>query len=184
MRMNKKITDYSFPVPISENPYQLLLYRSLRDYDVELYPKKIFLYKDLVKFRGKIDIIHFHWLFNQTQSLKRLIKFLILLFEAKILGYGIVRNIHNIEHHEYKTICDWIERFFLAHLSNALIVHGESVRNDVEKIYRIRDKICVIPYGNYIEFYPNTIERNEARKRLCIDAGFICLSILWSHKAI
>ena len=170
MKMNKMITVSSFPAPIAENPYQLLLYRSLRDYDVELYSKEVFFYKDLVKFRKKIDIIHFHWLFNQTQSLKRLIKFLILLFEAKILGYCIVWTIHNIEHHEYKTKCDWIGRFFLAHLSNALIVHGESVRKDVEKIFRVKDKICVIPHGNYIGFYPNTIERNEARKRLCIDA--------------
>jgi len=167
--MNKKITVSSFPAPLAENPYQSLLYRHLRDYDVELYSKEMFFYKDLVKFRRKIDIIHFHWLPNQTQSLKRLIKFLILLFEAKILGYGIVWNIHNIEHHEYKTIWDWIGRFFLAHLSNAVIIHGESVRNDVEKIFRIRDKTCVIPHGNYIGYYPNTIERCEARKRLCID---------------
>lgn len=169
--MRRKIIVSSFPVPIKENPYQTLLYKSLRDYDVELYTKNIFSYKDLVKFRKKIDIIHFHWLFDQTDSLKRLIEFLVKLFEAKILGYGIVWTIHNIEHHEYKTKCDWIGRFFLAHLSNALIVHGESVRKDVEKIFRIRDKIWVIPHGNYIDFYPNTIERNEARKRLCIDEG-------------
>ena len=176
--MRRKIIVSSFPVPIKENPYQTLLYKSLRDYDVELYTKNIFSYKDLVKFRKKIDIIHFHWLFDQTDSLKRLIKFLVKLFEAKILRYRIVWTVHNIKHHESKTKGDWIARFFLAHLSSAIIVHGESVRSDIEKVFRIQDKIFVIPHGNYIGCYPNTIGRNESRMRLYIDEdSFVYLSL-------
>jgi beta-1,4-mannosyltransferase len=164
--MRRKITVSSFPLPIKENPYQALLYNSLKGYDVELYPDKIFYYTKLVKLRKKVDIIHFHWLLDQTHSIKRLLKFIARILEARILGYGIVWTAHNIKSHESRVIKDWTARFFLAHLSNAIITHGESIKNEIEKKFRVQDKVFVIPHGNYIDRYPNAVGRNESRKRL------------------
>lgn len=172
----EKIVVSSFPLPVPGNPYQTLLYEGLSGCGVELFPEKIFYFKRLVRMRGKVDVIHFHWLIDQTHSWKRFVKFAARLFEARILGYRIVWTAHNMKSHFEKTRGDFLARLLMARLSSAIIVHGESVKKEVEDRFGVRGKIHVIPHGNYIGWYPNTITQGEARRKLGIkEDGFVYL---------
>jgi glycosyltransferase involved in cell wall biosynthesis len=57
-------------------------------------------------------------------------------------------------------------RFF-----NRIITHSHFAKNEVKKVYNITDnsKIQIIPHGNYIKNYKNTVNQIEARNKLKID---------------
>lgn len=176
MDAKDSITVSSFPQPIPENPYQAQLYEHLGKIGVKSYPEKIFLFDELIRRRREVDIIHFHWLFDQVYTPRKLIKFLARLIEAKLLGYRIVWTVHNLKSHEEGTTGDWFARFILSRISSAIIVHGDYVRREVEARFKVTDKVHVIPHGNYIGVYPNTIEKDQARQRLGIpDNDFVYL---------
>lgn len=167
--MKTKIIVNSVPELVKENPYQNLLFRNLADLGIGFYSERVFSVGNLIKCRKEVDIIHFHWLFEQARTPWRLIKFLVKLIEARVLGYKIVWTVHNIRPHDYATVFDWIARFCLAHISEAIITHGRYSKDEVEAKFRIRNKIFIIPHANYIGYYPNEKNREESRRRLNID---------------
>jgi glycosyltransferase involved in cell wall biosynthesis len=57
----------------------------------------------------------------------------------------------------------------LAALCNDLIVHSPAAKTAVAAgMHTAPCRISVVPHGNYINYYPNTIDRAAARKRLAI----------------
>jgi len=85
--MKKTITVASVPEPLNDNPYQDLLYRGLEDEGVRFCPERILFRKDLFRLRRDVDILHFHWLFDETKTLCGLIRFILKVSCARALGY-------------------------------------------------------------------------------------------------
>ncbi|MFH1722495.1 MAG: glycosyltransferase family 4 protein [Candidatus Altiarchaeota archaeon] len=184
--MKKKIVVSSFPAPIEENPYQKLLYESLKEFGVELLAENIFSLGKLWSKRKKVDIIHFHWIFFQVDTLVGFLKFMIKLIFAKLLGYRIIWTAHNIESHEQKLTDTW-GKYFLIHLSDAIITHGKDPSDILKSRFRVHEKIHVIPHGNYIGYYPNKVVRKEAREQLGIAEGefvYLYLGLIREYKGV
>jgi|GEM_PF-1330495 coenzyme F420 hydrogenase subunit beta len=151
---------------------------------IKLLGTDIYLYDDrqhlfpLYRFRKqkiKPDIVHLHWIhfyLLSTSRLKTIVKstlFLLDLAMARMLNIKIVWTIHNIVSHESKF--PNLELFFnnlVCLFCNQIIVLSPSVKTYVRKKYKLLEetKIQVIPIGNYIDYYKNTINRSDARAKL------------------
>lgn len=168
----------------AENPYQKLLSENLM---------KLGVHVGEVNSRNKSltgqipDILHLHWLDalfqfrvkNTFLSLLRLIKFLTKLFILRIRGVKIVWTAHNLKNHEkLYPLLDRICTTVVANLSHAIIAHSETAKREIiSMIHSIdKDKIFVVPHGNYISSYENKIDRLEAQKALDIpNSSFVFL---------
>ncbi|MEM3566643.1 MAG: glycosyltransferase [Candidatus Bathyarchaeia archaeon] len=95
----------------------------------------------------------------------------------KIAGRKTVITLHNIRPHE--RIYLFLEHiwFKLAlKLADGVIVHNHYSYNILTSVYGISKKVYVIPHGNFIDYYPNTMTPKEARRRLRIpDSSFVLL---------
>jgi glycosyltransferase involved in cell wall biosynthesis len=92
-----------------------------------------------------------------------------LLF-LRLLGINIVWTVHNIASHE----ADFrsMELFFarlIKKFCNKIIVHTTFARSEVIRAYGVKDSsITVIPHGNYINYYENKMNRENARNHFRI----------------
>ena len=159
----------------AKNPYQPALVGALGKLDVRVQgqPWRWLLLSQL---RG-MDVIHIHW--TSGPANERLWKFalgyplLALQFLwLRMQGRRIVWTVHNLESHEKRNpIRDHMVSWLLGRMANGVIVHGESAKRAVAQRFGVAPKkITVIPHGNYIGLYPNDIGREEARRRLKLEA--------------
>ncbi|MEZ4767524.1 MAG: glycosyltransferase [Caldilineales bacterium] len=108
-------------------------------------------------------------------------RFFAALADYKTGGGRLVYTLHNWEQHEGEggaTEHAALDR--LLQLADAVHVHAHYVVPELRT--RLPAKaapvIRVIPHGNYIGAYPNTLDRDEARRRLAItDDSLACLFI-------
>jgi glycosyltransferase involved in cell wall biosynthesis len=91
------------------------------------------------------------------------------IFLLKIFNIKIVWTIHNLKNHEktnliFERICSIV----VAELADAIITHCKVAKEEAVKEFLIRNKnkVFVIPHGNYIEAYENNIEKVTAREHL------------------
>jgi glycosyltransferase involved in cell wall biosynthesis len=72
----------------------------------------------------------------------------------------------------------------LARLADAVIVHSDTADERVRKAADLgREKLHVIPHGNYLDHYPDEITREEARNALGIhDEQVVFLLFGWIRK--
>jgi glycosyltransferase involved in cell wall biosynthesis len=65
---------------------------------------------------------------------------------------------------------DWLARILVSRLVHALIVHTKSAKQQAISTCHLRDrqKIFIVPHGNYIDCYENKIDRTSAREKLGI----------------
>jgi len=84
-------------------------------------------------------------------------------------------------------------RFFfssiLAHFVDTIIAHCQTSKREICKIYKIRNKkkIVVIPHGNFMNIYDNSLSRDQARRRLNIsseDFTFLFLGNIRCYKGV
>jgi glycosyltransferase involved in cell wall biosynthesis len=148
-----------------------LLYGSLSSLGVEPYPDYIFTVKGIIRSRGKVDIIHFHWLIGMKFNMLESFKFLTKLILARILGYKIVWTAHNIRPHENINCFGFMDHFFLMNMADAIITHGQYAKDAIIKRCRPGKKFFVIRHPGYIGYYPNTKNRSESRRYLGINEG-------------
>ena len=74
---------------------------------------------------------------------------------------------HNLYPHETSNRdLDHLARIALTSLADALIVHCEKARELVRTHFHRTENVFVIPHGNFIEPYPNTVSKTEARRKL------------------
>lgn len=174
-------------VPYSKrNPYQKRLGDSLKKLGVKIEGVQghnlcdisfinITLFDILIKY-WRLHIIHLHWhhsLFLVKPSrfktiIKSTISLLQLLF-VRMAGVKLVWTVHNLTNHE--DTHQNLEKIFtkiLARLSDGIIVHCETAKKEICRALDIRkkEKICIIPHGNFIGCYENTISQEKARNQL------------------
>lgn len=134
--------------------------------------------------RGLGNIIHLHWLTNFFSKSKNQAKnpwrrryenLLFALANIKQLlilksnNYKLVWTVHNTVAHETRiNIPERLVRWSMTYLCNDIIVMSDFSRDEFSRIYGRRHRVHVIPHGNYIDAYPNTISREDARERLGI----------------
>jgi len=162
------------------NPYQLELSKALRRCNVSVtltsgIGKMPIL--GAIQAHGKPDILHLHWthgFIGASSSLKTVakgVRFLLELALLKLMGIKLVWTVHNLLQHERQH--PRLELLFTriaVHLYDHLIVHCETAKEAVIKAYRLprrfSKRISVIPHGNYLGCYENSISRSVARERL------------------
>ena len=188
------IPDYS-----KANPYQRALADSLSREGIKVSIRdnfRLFSVLSSTENHWKPDILHIHWshpFFSRSSREKTIlepVKFIIKLIILKFVGIKIVWTVHNITSHEgrYKSL----ELFFcklLAKICNKIIVHSNSIKDEIMKAYSINQEssIVVIPHGNYISCYKNTINKVEARRQLQInkrDIVFLYFGLIRSYKGV
>jgi glycosyltransferase involved in cell wall biosynthesis len=170
-----------------ENPYQELLYGAMRaEGDRVRYlslptpsatvnlptiiPQLI-----LWRMRG-YRIFHLHWAnafslqakFWRTRALRQLPywHYLLCLKTIKLLGYKFIWTAHNALPHEQTFPDDIQARRALVAATDLVILHTTSTLSALEKLGALPKKYIIIPHGSYIGVYPNTMNRETARKKL------------------
>ena len=157
------------------NPYQRLLSDGLTSSGIEVDHfqtlKEFFSKNNKDTARG---IIHLHWLPATSRGWKdglRCHLFLFRLSGLKRQGFRIVWTIHNLVSHESN--CPQRERWFAREVlrrSSKAIVHSESAVSLVSEDFgeEHSQKLKVIPHGNYLSCYKNSITGEGAREELAI----------------
>jgi len=181
------------------NPYSFLFVSSLKKCGLDIQcvdETSIWALPKMILKRKKPHILHLHWqhsfLLSQTKS-RTIVKsffFILEILLLKMFGVRLVWTVHNIHNHE-KQFVD-IEIFFCKLLAKAaarIIVHSQSAGQEVINAFKLsnKEKIHVIPHANYIDYYPNTIKKPGARKKLDISGEkFVLLSLgrIRSYKGI
>lgn len=207
-RSDLKMTVYFAPQYLSINPYQKQLASSLKDLGVRVKGvngMKAFL-PTAIKSRN-LNVVHLHWLhqyyrapeFSNFPILKvlrfpfallTLIKFLLGLIFLRIAGVKLVWTAHNLESHEALfPLLDYICRLVVVHISDSVIAHGHAAKSAIAKRYRLKklEKILVVPHGNYIQSYDNSMAQPEARQVLGIENTslvFLFLGLVRPYKGV
>ncbi len=170
-------------VPKGANPYQELLYSELRTHHPSdrfryvvptrlkfpFYPF-IFLFRRLQGYK----ILHLHWnifIVSHTLPLARVFSHYYTIFclaIPKMFGCKIVWTVHEITPNwswaaNEVGLAQWLSR-----AASAKIVHSESTIDDMREAGLDVGRTFLIPHGNYVGVYPDTITREEARQRLGI----------------
>ncbi|HEY40916.1 MAG TPA: glycosyltransferase family 4 protein [Dehalococcoidia bacterium] len=170
------IPDYS-----KGNPYQKALTDALSKYDVSVnFGNIVGTFKMPREFWGwrKADVLHLHWqhpfllAHSRMKTILRAVFFITGLLLLKVFRVRVVWTVHNITSHD--TRFRSFELFFcklLAKLCNRIITHGPSARQAVINEYKLTNnsKVVVIPHGNYIGCYKNSIGQKQARKQLGLE---------------
>jgi glycosyltransferase involved in cell wall biosynthesis len=151
-----------------------------------------------IRVHGKPDVLHFHWTHpyllggSRAKSVMRSIRFMAELLIVKLLGIKVIWTVHNLLEHERSD--QQVELFFnrvLVRLYDQILVHCSFAREAVVESYhlpgRFRDKISVIPHGNYIDSYENQVTREKARAKLGLDDRdivFLYFGTIRSNKGV
>jgi beta-1,4-mannosyltransferase len=159
------------------NPYGGLLARAMANLGIEMVAGHTEELNEnwLRQNQGRIDVLHLNWphyMYDRpdlASALDRAASLVEHLALAHQLGYKIVWTVHNLyPHQSHHSPLDYLVRIAIVHLASAVIVHCNHARMLVEKHFQRRERVFVIPHGHFIDVYPNTIEREEARQQLGI----------------
>jgi len=137
---------------------------------------------------SKAKNLHMHWIdsfsgFRARNMLVSLLKsflFIIDIFLIKfILKTKIIWTLHNKYSHEcYHVHIERIIRKFFCNKVDAIICHCNQAKKEIQSEFGApKNKIYVIPIGNYINGYKNEISKEKALKYLNLKSeDFIYLS--------
>lgn len=128
----------------------------------------------LVKQRGRVQALHFHFLkphYDGTDgraSLSRLARFMGKTVLARLLGYRLVWTVHNLKPHE-PLQPEWVDHLvarWMAWMAHALIVHCDEAERLVRESLHPWSQVHVLPHPSYSQAYPDEVAKAEARSRL------------------
>lgn len=151
------------------------------------------LFRHGVVLNGRPDVVHVHWLpvfgWRQHRFLRCAV-FVVRLVLLRLWGIPLIWTIHNLVPHESShPRVDWLLARIVAGLSSGLIVHGQGARQQAIETWGLRDesRFAVIPHGNYMDDYPNSVDRAAARRRLALDDAvlvFLFLGAVRPYKGV
>ncbi len=183
-------------VPIWEkNPYQRELAYGLSEYGVSVriedQLKSLFAELRAGLYRPKV--LHLHalpWFKWGPLRVARYAAFFWRIQRMRRAGVRVVWTLHDFGNHDapHRRIEHWVGAW-LAHRVDAIVVHGPTAKRiicqrwgaDLEPI------IHVIPHGNFIGTYPNTVSRSEARRALGLaqdERVILFLGLIRTYKGV
>lgn len=144
--------------------------------------------------RHRPRVVHLHWTHQYlggadvTPGRLRRARFLGQLRLLHWLGVRLVWTVHNLGSHEGdRSPAEMAVHRLLFELCDAVICHCEAAAGSVAEAYELdpelRRRLHVIPHGNYIDVYPNTLSRAEARSRLGLPEGARVLLFIGAVRA-
>lgn len=167
------------------NPYQRLLAQGLERLGIGVHVSGGMPARALLSARlrlGSVDVLHVHWPEAYVThrlapvAAVRAARFLAEVAAARRMGVKVVWTVHNLAAHEPSS--PLVERLALgrfARLAQAFIVHAPSAAEAFASAYGLspqdRERVSVIEHGNYLDVYPATTTREEARAQLGIEPG-------------
>lgn len=159
----------------NSNPYQRLLYKSLRNvynvYATGFSPKQLTKEYLLAK-KPTNSVLHLHWLhpFYEADNQESTMAFVDTVKHAKELGYSIVWTAHNIMPHEVNISSEpnhLLVRERIIELCDNIIVHDQTAGEALShKFLAAKDKISIAPHG----LYEKTIHNGPSFKNSVKDA--------------
>ena len=154
------------------NPYARLLAAALEQHGVTLaVAGSLNLWRHV--FRSDIQALHFNWIAPHyaaerlPAALLQFVSFVAALLVARLRGYRIVWTMHNLYPHEMAF--PWIDhaiRLLMCRLAHAVIAHCQQAANLLEQYFRRTHGVHIIPHGEFITPYRNTISPEQAREAL------------------
>ena len=159
------------------NPYAGLMAQELARLDIHIELGDYAFEKAwLEQHRETHEVLHLHWLhyFYRRQTLAASVaeyaKFAEnLTYAKKRLGYRIVWTLHNVYPHERPfPELDHAARLLVCQLADEVLCHCQYAVRIAEKLFYRTQNVRVIPHGNFIDAFSNTISRADARKHLGI----------------
>jgi beta-1,4-mannosyltransferase len=183
------------------NPYQSLLAAALARYNVsvtlprETDPVPI---RNVLKKYGVPEIIHLHWPSpymiddKLTKSLFKISRFMVDLGAAKQMGVRLIWTVHNLSEHTHRhPQLETAANQLLLRLLDQIIVHSVASTQALCRNYwfpaNIKSKITVLPHGNYIAAYENSMAREQARHRLKLrddEFCYLCFGSIKRYKGV
>ncbi len=172
---NNKLIIGSYPPNGVGNPYIELFYNPLSCHDFEKHPTVNFLDKNFDASLDDMDIIHFHWLssYYNISNLRYTFTNALSLINAfrKIKKHNkkLIFTCHNLMPHESTSkIADYLVRFAIMRYADLVVVHSNSAKQKIKKLFFRSKNILNIYHGNYIKTYPNLISPETAREKFGI----------------
>lgn len=179
------------------NPYKKLLATHLEEKGatVKEYRCKSVFFLPLALKDGQPDIVHFHtlerWLYSSNERYRKLKAFFFLKQINFLKGKGtkIVWTVHEL-HKKVGSIDEKIIDQQLARLGeyfDGIIAHSDSTKTEIIEILGEQKTVKVIPHGNYIGSYPNTISKSVARQKLNLSPSsivFLVFGGLYRYKGV
>ena len=190
-------------IPAYQDPYQRSLLGNLKKLGCDVrygILKQFFSVIDIsllfnVIRNFKVDIIHLHWqhpfLLGKSKfgTIVKSFLFIIQLVVIKIIGVKFIWTVHNLKNHE--NYHKKLELFFtgkIAGYADKIIAHCEASKRDVIRKFNVPGhKIEVIPHGGFVDTFPNSTPRKEARNRLNLsstDLTFFFLGLIRQYKGV
>lgn len=133
------------------------------------------------------DFVHLHWpAFSYadpslTGLVIRFLRLSLLLVLIRAKGCHVLWTAHNLLPHDAAVVpaLDIVARRVLIRLCYRIFVHGSRAATMlIERFPGAGKKIVTIEHGHWIDYYPRTVTRAEARKRLNLDeANYVYLFI-------
>jgi len=169
---------------LSANPYWAILGIALKKAGINILPNSpgLFTSSWLIKNRKRVSVLHIHFIrqFYGSRKLGQIRFIYVLRFGfnmllARILGYRTIFTFHDSEP-PIQVQPVWVDR--LAHhlvmkLVHCVIVHCKEAELLLAQQYRRRHNVFIVNHPNYIGWYPNTITKDAARRKLNLNKDTI-----------
>ncbi len=131
-------------------------------------------------------VLHMHWLHPLCHGRTFVIplfkgsRFLLRLRVARAKGVRIVWTAHNLSDHEsVRPMLDAFNSRQVARMAHAIIAHSDVAKELVIGHFGVDPaKVHVIPHANYVDLYPRTVSREDARATLGIESDTTVLLFL------
>lgn len=184
-----------------KNLYGELLTEAMKKRGVTLIPIPYSHLFSLQVLDSRPDVIHFEfispfilpyeWRFGSLIAIIKGLLFICQVIFLRIMGIRLIWTIHGLVNHEKRhPHVEWFFNLLFTRLAQGFIIHGKFPTNEAIKRYYLHnmtDKICSLPYPNYIRAYPNDIDRSDARKQLGIEQNvpvLLCFGQVRPYKNI
>jgi len=168
-----------------DNPYLRLLVDALVAKGIEVVSPRsgrLWLLRNAMS-APRPDIVHLQWqhgYFTGTtffHAIRHSAQFFAQLMAIRLAGIPVVWTVHNLINHEGKQgRWELLMCRILARSVNALLVHCDSVVEQVSYVYRVAPgRIRVVPHGHYLGAYPVPKDRASARRNLGLNPDGLVL---------
>lgn len=164
-----------FAFPKTGIAYNESFYRAVEAAGVQVI-EGVFSGRWLLRHLRSDDVAHFHWpafayggAASPIALWMRFVRFISLLLLIRAKGVAICWTAHNLLPHDRATIAyvDLLARKVVIRLCSRIFVHGPSAAQLLKGLFpSCERKLVQIEHGHWIDYYPNYVSREDARRKL------------------